>query len=488
MNLASLDGLQLEIEGRNFDLVATTDRAATPISPAFTLLEIRAAPALRIDIAVPEAWNGKLYVVGNGGYAGEDVDSPMRDLPRAMALAKGFVVAGSNTGHDADVDILGAFAADPEKLVDYAHRAVHQTALVAKAVITGIFGRPARYAYFEGCSTGGRQALMAAQRYPTDFDGIVCGAPVFDLTSTQLWGVRTAQLLDGAGIGAAQMRLVAEAIARKYGAEGDLLGALAADPKGEQFDVLRDVPRSDTGAEGLTQAQAEALAAVYSPVGIGAGRTFPGQPIGGEVAGDVMPGLPPASGWQGWYYNWAEGFFALAPDGVRASFGESFLRDFLGARSSWRDFDFSDAALATLPEVSALLDATQADLTPFAAAGGKLVIYHGLADAALNAMRTLEYYEAVRAEVGEEIAQQFVRFYLPPGMFHCTGGYGPDRIDFLTALTAWVENGEAPDRLISSQMAAGDGAKPMATRPLWPYPRVARYDGTGDPSAAASYG
>jgi len=484
---------ELTIEGRLFSVTAIEERPASPptpespASPPFTRLEIRAAPALRIDLALPEEWNGRLYVIGNGGFAGEGVDSPLRDPQRAQGLMKGFAVAGSNTGHDEMVDILGSFASDPDKLLDYAHRAVHQTALVAKELLLRIYGKGPHHSYFEGCSTGGRQAIMAAQRYPDDFDGIICGAPVLDFTGSQLWSVRTGQTLRGSGIGDTQMRIVAKALRDKCVAENQIEDGLIVDALRLDFDVLRDVPISENGSgDSLTPAQAKAFAAIYSPADIGAGRTFPGIPFGAEFIGSLMPGLEPASGWAGWFYRWDAGFFMGAESGVRATFGETFLHYFLGYQGSWQNFDFSDAALAGLNEVSALMDAVDPNLAPFAKANGKLIMYHGLADAALNPARAAAYFEEVRSTMGIEKVDEFARLYLVPGMFHCFGGYGPNLFDMLTPLVKWVENDTTPETIPAVELNFETGM-PVRTRNLCAYPCVSRYCGSGDMKKAEAF-
>ena len=484
-NLGGVKGSDELVEGRRFRVTRVTERAAAGGAPAFHQIEARAEPALRVDLALPLNWNGRLCVQGNGGYAGEAVDTPFRDLPRNLALALGYAVAGSNTGHDADVEPLATFASDPDKLVDYAHRAVHQTTLLAKALLHRIYGEGPRYSYFQGCSTGGRQALIAAQRYPDDFDGIIAGAPVLDFTGSQLWSIRTAQFLADTGIGAAEMAVVAAAINRFHGADEDRPFILD-DPIHSGFDIRRDVPVCDGDAPTpgtLTRKQAEAIAAVYAPADIG-GRMFPGFPIGAEAIGLTQPGFPPTSGWEGWVYRSDEGFFAGAPDGVRAAFGETFVTQMLGFKGGWRDFDFSPRALGEIERFEALLNATDADLGPFAARGGKLMLYHGLADPALNAARTIAYFEEARHIMGKDKVDAFARFYPMPGMFHCFGGYGPDQFDMLTPLVAWVEAGTAPGTLVATK---GPSDAPEMSRPLYPYPKVAKYSGSGDPRHAGSY-
>jgi hypothetical protein len=488
---ADFRGRTLSVEGRAFAVAAASRREPTSGAPAYCLLEIRSPPALRVDLALPMRWNGRLYMNGNGGYAGEAVDSPMRDGARGAALAQGFAVVGTNTGHDAPADPLGAFAHDSDKLLDYAHRAVHQSALVAKTLLKQIYGVDPRYAYFDGCSTGGREALMAAQRYPEDFNGIIAGAPVFDFTGSQLWGVRTAQLLQGADVGARELKIVGAAVLQACDAEDGVTDGLISDPLHCHFDVRRDTALCRAGdvkeRACLSDKQQAALAAVYAPASIGAGQTFPGQLYGAEPSGVVFPGMPPANGWEGWYYPANVGLFAGAPSGVRATFGETFLRDILGVAATWQDFDYSDQSLAGLPAIARLMNATDPDLRPFNHQGGKLLMYFGLADAALNPARLVSYFEQLRQHLGPSTVDRFARLYLVPGMFHCSGGYGPDRFDLMSRLIDWVEAGKAPGTIEATQLEADKSMKVKRTRPLCPYPAIARYRGRGDPSSAASF-
>lgn len=488
-NPDAVQGRSLNIEGREFRVVSVTTREPAGMTPAFRLLEIRAQPALRVDLALPEEWNGRLYMNGNGGFAGEPVDSPLRDLSRAIALFQGYAVVGSNTGHDEAVDPLASFGTDREKLLDYAYRAVHQSVVVAKVLLPLIYGRGPAFTYFEGCSTGGRQGLMAAQRYPEDFDGIIAGCPVLDLTGSQLWGIRTGQWLADTGIGPRQMKIIASVVNKRFGAQEGRNPELIDDPLGADFDPLRDLPICEDGSQRddcLTRQQAEAIARVYRETSLGRGRTFPGLPVGAEGTGAGQPGFAPLSGWEGWFYPSPDGFFAGAPHGVRVSFAESFLRGMLGYRGHWKDFDFSDQVLQGLDALSALIDAVDPDLSGFARAGGKLLLYHGLADAAVNPARTIAYFDSVRSRMGDTL-DRFMRFYTAPGMFHCFGGYGPDRFDMLSSLVQWVEQDVAPDMILASQVP--NPTKPQETlqRPLYPYPAIPRYDGHGDPNSVASY-
>lgn len=471
----ALDGLEaacFAVEGRAFSVVEVRRRMGAGLTGAHAAVVLHAEPALRVYLSLLHDWNGRLVTQGNGGFVGEGEGAPHRNGFQAEALATGFAVAMSNGGHDAGAASLAHFARDPNKLLDFAHRGIHHTVLVARQVATAVYGCEPAFRYYQGCSKGGRQELMAAQRYPGDFHGIVAGCPVLDFVNTQLWGVYTAQALDGAGVDDAVMAAITGSILGRF-ADHNGGDPLIIDPLATQIDVFRDLPVGDDeacagGGRWITRAQAEALARVYAPADLGGRGSFTGQPVGAEPAGSFLPGDPVASGWSGWFYEADGGLFAGAAGGVRATFGEAFLREILGHPGTWRDFDFSPPALARADEASALLDATQTDLSPFVDGGGKLLIYHGAADAANNPARTAAYVDAVRQEMGAR-ADDFLRFYLQPGVFHCWGGYGPDSSDFLGAMVAWVERGEVPATLIASYGQGGREGRPLAPYPVGAY-------------------
>ena len=201
-------------------------------------------PEVRFEVSLPAAWNGRLYMFGNGGFAGEIAD---RRRPRVrvgtLAVTKGFVVAQTNTGHDGAREPLAAFAASPQKLIDYAYRAVHVTALTAKAIARAYYGAPPARAYFDGCSTGGRQGLISAQRFPDDFDGIVVGAPVLDFTGTMTHYAAIHRALDTAPLSEEKMRAIADVVYKKCDPGDGVADGLLADPRTCAFDPSADLPR-----------------------------------------------------------------------------------------------------------------------------------------------------------------------------------------------------------------------------------------------------
>jgi feruloyl esterase len=359
---------------------------------------------------------------------------------------------------------------------------VHLTAVTAKNLATRYYDRTVTFAYWDGCSTGGRQALMEAQRFPADFDGIVAGAPVLNFVDTLVAGLWHSRALAAAPITPDKLAIVADAVYAKCDAVDGLVDGIIDDPRRCEFEPTRDLPLCAAGYEGatcVTAAQAAALGKIYGGVVSNGKPYFPGQPIGAEKVG--LPSLGPAqpvSGWDRWL---------VAPAGTKPlalAFPESFMRSIVFGKPDydWKAFDF-DRDVARLADARALLNATDPDLGNFRSRGGKLLMYFGWADTALTPFMAVDYYEKALATNGPD-TKDFFRLFMVPGMFHCRGGVGADRFDAMTAVIDWVERGVAPAHLTATRME--DGAV-VRTRPLCPYPQVARYTGAGNIDAAASF-
>ena len=434
-------------------------------------------PQVGFEVSLPARWNGRLYMFGNGGYAGEPLDSGNRAGTRSRALKQGYAVAQTDTGHSADREPLGTFAADRQKLLDYAFRSLHITAETAKSLARIYYGAAPTRSYYEGCSTGGRQGLILAQRFPGDFDGVVVGAPVLNFTGTMVSYARMTQALEKAPIPVSKLKLLATRVYAQCDAKDGLSDGLIDDPRRCGFDPARDLPQCEPGAdtaECFTAGQIASLQTIYSDVMVNGSRYFPGWPVGSEAT------LPNGrSGWEGWFIN------SSGPS-TQVAFATAFFR-YLAFAKPDPEYDLArfavDRDMPRLGAIHEILDATDPDLSRFRQRGGKILMYFGWADPALNARMGVEYYEQVTQRMGAD-TPGFFRLFMVPGMFHCGGGVGPDQFDKLGPLTDWVERGAAPDALPARRVVNGSVTR---TRPLCAYPEVARYKGSGSIDDAASF-
>jgi hypothetical protein len=449
--------------------------------PEYCRVRGQILPEVQFEVDLPAQWNGRFLMTGNGGYAGEDLDSSGRNAQRSRILNRGFALAATNTGHDAATEPLGAFAANPQKLIDYAFRAVHVTAETAKRIIGANYGRAPQRSYFEGCSTGGRQGLISAQRFPQDFDGIVVGAPVLNFTGTMVSYAWMARAFARSPIPISKLKLISDRIYARCDARDGLQDGLIDDPRQCDFSPRRDLPVCEgAGATNgcLTPGEVETLETIYGDVMSNGQRFFPGWPVGAEVAAPDARGQL-SSGWLPWFVR------ENGPP-ISVMFGESFFRNMAfrerDPQYDFRKFDF-DKDPARLDFIHRMLDATDADLSPFKARSGKIVMYYGWADPALNPIMGVEYYENVLKRMGSS-TPEFFRLFMVPGMFHCMGGVGTDRFDALTALTEWVEQGRPPDQIRAARVVGG---KEVRARPLCPYPQTAIYKGSGSIDDAANF-
>jgi len=432
---------------------------------------------IRFEVWLPtKTWNGKFHGVGNGGFAGSISHGGI-----AGAVRAGFAAASTDTGHGAGQGIDATWAkGHPEKLIDYGHRAVHEMTVKAKAIVQAYYGKPAQRSYFWSCSNGGRQALMEAQRYPEDYDGIVAGAPAHDFVRLLIGFAWNAQALaaPGAYIPPAKLPAIEAAVLAacdmKDGVEDGILG----NPPECSFQPRTLLCQGSETDACLTSPQVEALEKIYAGPKDAKGRqVIPGFPPGAETG----PG-----GWQGWITGTKPGTSA------QYGFASQLLANMVPNPTTIADFRLDRDGKPIEKAVAKTLSATNPDLSAFYKRGGKLILYHGWNDAAIPAGSSIDYFNAVKAKMSAAKTDSFVRLYLLPGVQHCGGGPGlgltggtvDDRADpsrnVGTALARWVEQGVAPGVLT--------GSRPEnRTRPVCPYPRVARYQGTGNPDEAASY-
>ena len=456
--------------GYNFSILSALVVPAAAEVPAYCRLVGLIQPEIRFEVNLPASWNGRLYMFGNGGYAGESLDATARQNSARRALIRGFATAQTNTGHDAQAEPLGTFAASPQKLVDYAFRAVHVTAVTAKALAQAYYASAPRRSYFDGCSTGGRQGLISAQRFPDDFDGILTGAPVLNFSGTMVGYVQAQKAIAATPLTADAIKTVGDAVIAKCDALDGVKDGVVDDPRRCALAPATDIPRctGDTAAPGcLTSAQLKTVEVIYAPVMRGTTQVFPGWPVSAEV------------GWSPWF---------VAPNGraIQWNFGETYLKNIAFGRPNaeydWLTFNI-DTDLDRIKGAQALIDATDPDLSRFKARGGKILSYFGWSDPALNPMMGVGYYESVTKKMGVATTD-FYRLFMVPGMLHCGGGAGTTTFDAFTPLVEWVEKGTVPQTIPASRVVDG---KPVRTRPLCPYPQVAIYKGSGSTDDAANF-
>jgi Tannase and feruloyl esterase len=476
----------MSLAGRDVIITAADDVAAAPDKPAYCRVLGMIAPEIQFEIDLPANWNRRLYMFGNGGYAGENLDAPLRQALSATALRTGFLTVQTNTGHDATREPLGSFAAaNLQKLVDYAFRAVHESVGQARRAADAYYGRDVAFAYWDGCSTGGRQGLISAQRFPDDFDGILAGAPVLNFTDTMVNFAWNSKALDGAGLTLGKMKSVADAVYGRCDGKDGVKDVLLSDPRQCDFDPARDVKPCEAGHNGddcLTAAQSEAINKVYSGITLpDGGKYFFGWPRGTEMAGAASDRSgQQESGWARWLID---------PQGkasIQTTYAKSFMQTMAFGRADPTldplalDFQKDPARMAAIRR---LLNADEADLSAFRRHGGKLIMYHGWADPALTPFMSLDYHDRAVAANGPD-THDFFRLFMVPGMNHCRGGIGTDRFDAMSAIVNWVEAGTAPDRIVAARMRDG---KVDRTRPLCPHPLAARYSGSGSIDEAVNF-
>jgi pimeloyl-ACP methyl ester carboxylesterase len=475
---------QLDVRGIA-DVVESTARtiAAEGNTPQHCRVSGVISPEVAFEVSLPAQWNGRLYMIGNGGHAGEALDNAGRVAQVRQGVENGFAVAQTNTGHYASREPSASFVlSNPQKALDYAYRAVHVTAVTAKEVARRYYAQPVAKAYWNSCSNGGRQGLLEAQRYPDDFDGIVANAPWVNQTGFAVGAAWNQKALNEAPVTPAKMVLVAQKVMDKCDAVDGLKDGLIDDPRACRFDAAKDVPACSVGADGadcLTAPQAAAINKVYTGP-VSKGKRFMTGFLPGSEAVTVAANGASNSGWVG-------AIVPAQPGAKPADFNlaEGILRYLVldPPQPNWdaTTFDFDNAA-SLVARWSKLADAKQADLSAFRKSGGKLLMTYGWADQILQPLMGVEYYEEV--EKRNRNAREFARLFMVPGMAHCAGGNGPDRMDAVTAVIDWVEKGKAPDTLLASKVTNNQVVR---TRPLCAYPQVARYSGTGSIDDAANF-
>jgi len=455
------------------------------VMPAFCRVKVTDKPSsdsdIRTEVWLPlTGWKGSVRGLGNGGFAGSLYFEEM-----AAAVRQGSVGVATDTGH---VGGEGTFAlGHPEKVKDFGWRAVHDMTVQAKALAAAFYGKPVVHAYFAGCSDGGREALMEAQRFPADYDGILAGAPAYNWT-----GLLSAAGADelrmhtsaAAAVPPAKLPAIQAAVNAACDAKDGVADGILNDPRQCGFDPATLACKGTETDSCLMPEQVKSLKEIYAAKKLKTGETvYPGY----------LPGAENAPG------SW--GLWLLGEKSLLIFFPTGYFSNFVHEQADWKlsSFDFDKDYALAIQKTGPALNATSTDLKPFAARGGKLVLYHGWDDPGIPALSTVEYYDGLVGTMGKSYVDSAVRLYMVPGMLHCGGGPGTTLFgesaglrgdaqhDVFTALEGWVESGTAPGDLVASKFVDDDWSKGVGmTRPLCAYPKASKYV-KGDPKDAKSF-
>jgi feruloyl esterase len=466
--------------------------------PAFCRVRAEIKPTsdslIKIEVWMPaEGWNGRFEQIGNGGLAGS-----INLMFLANDLKKGYATAATDDGHEGQGTDASWAVGHPEKVKDFAYRAVHETSEKAKKIISAYYKKSPNYSYFNGCSEGGREALMEAQRFPDDFNGILAGSPAHYWTQLMAAFAWNAQALNDPASFIPQAKRVAieKAAVAACGRQDDVTDDFIKDPMRCQFDPSVLLCKGADADTCLTQPQVDALKKIYAgpkdPVT--KRHISPGYEPGGE-AENGFPGIT----FQSYVFGAGPGM------SLDAMFSSSFYGGFVFDNPKWSfaELNFDKDIATTEEKVGALLNASNPDLKPFQAHGAKLLQYHGWLDGSPPPQHSVNYYEKVAGEIGSvDRTREFYRLFMAPGMMHCGAGPGPndfgnmfdlvpssdpDKNIFL-ALQRWVEKGIAPDQIIATKFNEDNPGKGVAmTRPVCAFPQQAKWNGKGDVKDAASW-
>jgi feruloyl esterase len=418
---------------------------------------------IRMEVWLPadEGWNGKLEANGNGGWSGS-----INPQALAVGLLRGYATAMSDLGHEGR---SANFAlGHPEKLVDFGYRAAHEMTIAAKAIVSSYYGRAAKFSYWTGCSAGGRSALMEAQRFPDDYDGIIAGAPGLNWTGRAIlsvWVAQAAHKSEAAYIPPSKYPLIHQAVLQACDASDGVKDGVLEDPTRCHFDPAELQCKDADGPECLTAPQVETARAIYATV------------VNPRSKQAIIHGFEPGSE-LGWATMAGPQPFAI---------GDDLFKYVVFQDPGWdyKTFNFDSDVERTAKAENGLLNAMNPNLRAFIGRGGKLIQYHGWSDPQIAPFSSVEYYRSVLDAMGGAASVQgSYRLFMAPGMAHCGGGDGASAFDMLRPLEQWVENGKAPDRIEASRIRNGNTDR---TRPLCPYPQVAVYKGTGSTDSAANF-
>jgi len=448
---------------------------------------------INFELLLPHDWNGKFVMGGGGGFVGSVINTALG----YGVLQKGYATVGTDTGHEGH-PIDGTWAKDNlEAIVNFGHVAVHRTAVNAKALTEAYYGKEISYSYFFGCSRGGGQAMMEAQRYPEDFDGIVAGAPAYDWTNGLAGGMLhnmtymypDPTFLDEPLLSKADLKLIEDSYLAECDELDGIKDGILRDPRACTFDIESLLCDGEKNQGCLTEDQVKALKAIYEGPKDDNGPLYYGFPLGGETHAD------------GWF-KWITGGFnhmeqtgefheGISSDhqapqipNAQFGFGMGIMQNIVYHDSTWtyENYDYNNLK-EDAKFVANTMNAVNPDLSEFRAKGGKLLMYTGWSDAAITPLGTIGYYENVIAK--DPTATEDVKLFMMPGVLHCLGGDGPSWVNWIDEIDAWVSGGETPEEV--TVYFVDEQFQPSGSQLLCAYPEVAVYDGSGDPRNVESF-
>jgi feruloyl esterase len=430
---------------------------------------------IKFELRLPESWNLRFIMGGGGGFVGSVMNSA------SGRVNQGYATVGTDTGHEGK-NMEGSWALNNiERQVNFGFLAVHRTAEVSKAIIANYYGSKPLYSYFSGCSRGGGQALMEAQRYPNDFNGIICSGPGFDWPGMSLDFIDNYRVQYPAGntypdgvLTSEKIKLLEKIILDRYDELDGVKDNIINDPGACPIDysILKVCSKRMPADECFTKDQITVIKAFYDGVSVNGSVIYPGYPVGSE---------------SGWYLPQLATDTSVIELGQKTwfgVFGSEFFKYLVFNDPEWNlyDYNFSNFFWDTKYAAS-FLNSTSTDYSEFKKNGGKMIINQGWSDPVISAFKTIKYYNDIKT--ADKETEEYIRLFLLPGGGHCgISDGGPTNIDWLKYLRDWVENGNPPEKVIVSK---SEKNKVAMTRPVFPYPSIAVYDGKGYPNDANSF-
>jgi feruloyl esterase len=431
-------------------------------------VQLRPVPGSEITVEVwlPDNWNRKLYGIGGGGFDGALQPGTVGLFNKVTEQR--YAAVATDVGHKPGASLETWAHKQPEKVIDFGHRGVHLAAVTAKQVIAAYYREAAQRAYFVGCSNGGREALMLASRYPDDYDGIVAGAPAMrylEVLTQMIWFNEAAYGPAGAPTLTKKLGLVNRAVLAKCDAIDGVTDGILENPLQCKFDPAELRCKAFSTEDCLSDPEVAAFRKIYGG---------PRMPNGKQIySGPALGSEEGPAGWGGW----------IQPEKTLA-FGRDFYRWLALDDPDWKveTFEIDRDYPRALERIGPIVNANDPSLEAFASRNGKLIMYQGWYDAGITPLEAVKYYDGARRRLGSK-TDDHVRLFMVPGMAHCADGPGANSVDMFPALAAWVERGEAPERIIATKPASN----PEFTHPLCPWPKTARYNGSGPTHDAASF-